>query len=72
MYADNGQPGQAQHHRAARLDPRQGQAAQDRFDVGEITTTDVALADAQLAATRASLAAAEGQLAVARAGQRNV
>ena len=45
---------------------RERQAAQDRFDVGEITTTDVALADAQLAATRASLAAAEGQLAVER------
>lgn len=45
---------------------RERQAAQDRFDVGEITTTDVALADAQLAATRASLAAAEGQLEIAR------
>ena len=42
------------------------QAAQDRFDVGEITVTDVALADAQLAATRAALAAANGQLEVAR------
>lgn len=46
------------------------QAAQDRFDVGEITTTDVALADAQLAATRASLAAAQGQLEIAREGYR--
>ncbi|WP_410216237.1 TolC family outer membrane protein [Paracoccus sp. (in: a-proteobacteria)] len=45
---------------------RERQAAQDRFDVGEITVTDVALADAQLAATRAALAAAEGQLEVAR------
>ena len=45
---------------------RERQAAQDRFDVGEITTTDVALADAQLAATRASLAAAQGQLEIAR------
>ena len=42
------------------------QAAQDRFDVGEITTTDVALADAQLAATRAGLASAQGQLEIAR------
>ncbi|TNB94374.1 transporter, partial [Paracoccus marcusii] len=42
------------------------QAAQDRFDVGEITVTDVALADAQLAATRAALAAANGQLEIAR------
>uniref|UniRef100_UPI003ADF3AAC TolC family protein n=1 Tax=Paracoccus sp. T5 TaxID=3402161 RepID=UPI003ADF3AAC len=45
---------------------RERQAAQDRFDVGEITVTDVALADAQLAATRAGLAAANGQLEVAR------
>lgn len=45
---------------------RERQAAQDRFDVGEITVTDVALADAQLAATRAALAAANGQLEVAR------
>ncbi|MEQ5795984.1 TolC family outer membrane protein [Paracoccus sp. NFXS7] len=42
------------------------QAAQDRFDVGEITVTDVALAEAQLAATRAALAAANGQLEIAR------
>ncbi len=42
------------------------QAAQDRFDVGEITVTDVALADAQLAATRAALATANGQLEIAR------
>ena len=45
---------------------RERQAAQDRFDVGEITVTDVALADAQLAATQAALAAAQGQLEVAR------
>ncbi|RJK96209.1 transporter [Paracoccus aestuarii] len=44
------------------------QAAQDRFDVGEVTVTDVALADAQLAATRAGLAAANGQLEIAREG----
>lgn len=42
------------------------QAAQDRFDVGEITVTDVALANAQLAASRAALSAAEGELEVAR------
>ena len=35
-------------------------AARDRFDVGEITRTDVALAEARLAASRAQLAAAEG------------
>ncbi len=47
---------------------RERQAAQDRFDVGEITVTDVALADAQLAATRASLAAANGDLEIQREG----
>ncbi|WBU59075.1 TolC family outer membrane protein [Paracoccus albus] len=41
------------------------QAAQDRFDVGEITVTDVAQANAQLAASRASLSSAEGDLRVA-------
>jgi outer membrane protein len=47
---------------------RERQAAQDRFEVGEITVTDVALADAQLAATQASLAVAQGQLESAREG----
>ncbi len=46
------------------------QAAQDRFDVGEITSTDVALAEAQLAATRAGLAAAQGALEIARENYR--
>ena len=41
-------------------------AAQDRFSVGEVTRTDVALAEARLASARASLAAAQGTLAVAR------
>lgn len=41
-------------------------AAQDRFAVGEVTRTDVALAEARLAAARATLAAAEGDLAAAR------
>jgi len=35
-------------------------AAQDRFEVGEVTRTDVALAESRLAATRSLLAAAEG------------
>lgn len=35
-------------------------AAQDRFDVGEVTRTDVALAEAQLASARAGLAASQG------------
>ncbi|WP_420858109.1 TolC family outer membrane protein [Marivivens marinus] len=38
-------------------------AAQDRFDVGEVTRTDVSLAEARLAAARSLLAAAEGNLA---------
>lgn len=41
-------------------------AANDRFEVGEITRTDVSLAEAALAGARANLAAAEGQLAMSR------
>ena len=40
-------------------------AAQDRFEVGEVTRTDVALAEARLASARAGFAAAEGDLAKA-------
>ena len=50
---------------SVRVLQQERQAAQDRFDVGEITVTDVSLADAQLASTRASLASAEGDLATA-------
>ncbi len=49
-----------------RVITQQLQAARDRFDVGEITRTDVALAEARLAQSRAALAAAEGDLMVAR------
>lgn len=45
---------------------REKQAAQDRFEVGEITVTDVALADAQLAQTQAGLVSAQGDLEIAR------
>jgi len=38
-------------------------AAQDRFDVGEVTRTDVALAEARLAAARSLLATEQGNLA---------
>lgn len=38
-------------------------AAQDRFDVGEITKTDVALSEARLASARSLLAVAQGDLA---------
>jgi len=37
-------------------------AAQDRFEVGEVTRTDVALAEAQLASARSGLASAQGDL----------
>lgn len=38
------------------------QAAKDRFDVGEVTRTDVSLAEARLAAARSSQAVARGNL----------
>lgn len=41
-------------------------ASQDRFDVGEVTRTDVAQAESALGAARAQLAAAEGDLLVQR------
>jgi outer membrane protein len=46
---------------------RQKEAAQDRFDVGEGTRTDVAQADARLAASEIGLANADASLAVSRA-----
>ncbi len=49
-----------------RLIGQELKAARDRFEVGEVTKTDVSLAEAQLAAARANLAAAQGQLAMAR------
>ena len=38
-------------------------AAEDRFEVGEVTRTDVSLAEARLAAARSLLASAQGNLA---------
>jgi outer membrane protein len=46
-----------------RLIQEELRAARDRFEVGEVTRTDVSLAEARLAAARSSLAAAEGSLA---------
>ena len=46
-----------------RLITQEYRAAQDRFDVGEVTRTDVALAEARLAAARSLLAASQGDLA---------
>ena len=45
-----------------RLITQELRAAQDRFDVGEITRTDVAAAEARLALARSQLAAEEGGL----------
>lgn len=45
---------------------RELRAARDRFEVGEVTRTDVAQAESRLAASRANLAAEEGQLAIQR------
>lgn len=44
---------------------RELQAARDRFEVGEVTRTDVSQAEAELAAVRSLFAAAEGDLAQA-------
>lgn len=46
---------------------RQNDMAVARFDVGEITRTDVAQSEARLAGARAQLSSAQGELAVARA-----
>jgi outer membrane protein len=50
-----------------RLISQELQAARDRFEVGEVTRTDVSLAEARLAAARSLLAAEQGALARARA-----
>lgn len=55
-----------------RLLTQELRAARDRFDVGEVTRTDVALAEAQLAQARSGLAAAEGQLLRAIEEYRNI
>jgi outer membrane protein len=49
-----------------RLISQELRAAKDRFDVGEVTLTDVSLADAALASARAGLATAQGNLQIAR------
>lgn len=46
-----------------RLITQELRAAQDRFEVGEVTRTDVAQAEARLAAARSLLAAEQGNLA---------
>ena len=49
-----------------RLITKQLRAAKDRFAVGEVTLTDVSVAEARLAAANAGLVAAQGDLNVAR------
>jgi len=49
-----------------RLIAQELRAAQERFEVGEVTRTDTSLAEARLAAARSQLAAAEGALAIAQ------
>jgi outer membrane protein len=45
---------------------QQVRAARDRFEVGEVTRTDVSIAEARLAAAQSALAASQGALAQAR------
>lgn len=49
-----------------RLVTQELRAAEDRFEVGEVTRTDVAQAEARLADARGILAAAQGDLAVSQ------
>ncbi len=49
-----------------RLITEELRAARDRFEVGEVTQTDVSLAEARLAGARAAEAAATGELLMAR------
>ena len=53
-----------------RVIAEQLRAAQDRFDVGEVTRTDVAQAEARLAEAEANLVVAQGDLAIARENYR--
>ncbi|KIN60316.1 Type I secretion outer membrane protein, TolC family [Sulfitobacter noctilucae] len=55
-----------------RLLTQEQRAATDRFEVGEVTRTDVALAQAQLAQARSGLAAAQGDLVAAIEEYRNI
>ncbi len=49
-----------------RLITQELRAARDRFEVGEVTRTDVSIAEARLASARGNLAAAQGDLEIAR------
>ncbi|UWR23462.1 TolC family outer membrane protein [Sulfitobacter sp. S190] len=54
-----------------RLLQQELRAAENRFEVGEVTRTDVALAEAQLAEARSGLATAQGNLLIAQEEYRN-
>ncbi len=55
-----------------RLIREQLRAARERFDVGEVTRTDVAQAEARLAAARSTLAARSGRLQASREAYKRV
>lgn len=55
-----------------RVITRELSAARERFELGEVTRTDVSLAEARLAAAKSQLAASEGDLAAAREGYKLV
>lgn len=57
---------------SVRLIREQLSAARERFDVGEVTRTDVAQAEARLAAARSLLAAREGALQASREAYKRV
>ena len=54
-----------------RLIEQELRAARDRFEVGDVHRTDVAIAESRLAASQSGLAAAQGNLARAREAYRN-
>lgn len=51
---------------------QQLQAARDRFEVGEVTRTDVSQAEARLSGAQAEFSAAQGQLAASRAAYERI
>lgn len=56
----------ALRHNNVRVITQQLRAAKDRFEVGEVTRTDVSLVESRLALARANLAAAQGNQARSR------
>ncbi len=56
---------------AVRLATQNLRATRDRFEVGEVTRTQVSQFEAQLASVRAQLASAQGSLAAAREAYKN-